>query len=51
MVKYRLPDGKILAFGWVNSGPKMLPEKLGTVSRKRKQMAGCVVKTVACQKF
>ena len=42
------PDGKVLASGWVNSGPEMLPEKLWG---KIKQMAGCVDKTVACQQF
>ena len=51
MVKYWLPDGKVLASGWVNSGPEMLPEKLGTVLEKIKQTAGFVDKTVACQKF
>ena len=50
MVKYWLPDGKVLASGWVNSGLEMLTEKLGTVLRKNKT-AGCIDKTVACQKF
>ena len=30
MVQYWLLDGEILAFGWVNSLPEMLPEDLGT---------------------
>ena len=45
MVMYWLPDGKVLASGWVNFGPEMLQSKLGTV------LAGCIDKTVAGQKF
>ena len=37
MVKYWLRDGKLLASGWVNSGPEMLPEKFGTVLEKNKK--------------
>ena len=47
MVNYWLPEGT----GWVNSVPEILPEKFGTVSEKIKQTAGCIDKTVACQKF
>ena len=36
MVKYWLPDGKVLASGWVNSGLEILPEKSGTVLGKNK---------------
>jgi hypothetical protein len=46
------PDGVVLASGWVNSGPEMLPEKLGAVLEKKiKKMAGCVDFTEACQNF
>ena len=51
MVKYWIPDGKVLASGLVNSGLERLPEKSGTVWEKINQMAGCVDKTEACQKF
>ena len=44
-------DGKVLASGLVNSGLERLPEKSGTVWEKINQMAGCVDKTEACQKF
>ena len=36
MVKYWTLDGEVLAPGWVNSGPEMLLEKLGTVLEKNK---------------
>ena len=36
MVQYWLLDGEVLAFGWVNSGPEMLPEELGTFLEKNK---------------
>ena len=36
MVKYWFPDGKVMASGWVNLGPEMLPEKLGTVFEREK---------------
>jgi hypothetical protein len=29
MVKYWLPDGKVLTMGWVNYGPEMLLESFG----------------------
>ena len=36
MVQYWLLDGEVLAFGWVNSGPEMMPEELGTFLEKNK---------------
>ena len=36
MVQYWLLDGEVLAFGWVNSGPELLPEELGTFVEKNK---------------
>jgi hypothetical protein len=55
MVKYWTSDGVLLApgwylaSGWVNSGPEMLPEKLGAVLEKNiKQTTGCVDLTEAC---
>jgi hypothetical protein len=33
------------------SSPEMMLEKLGAVLEKIKQKAGCIDKTVACQKF
>jgi hypothetical protein len=36
MVKYWLLDDEVLASRLVNSGPEMLPEKLGTVFEREK---------------
>ena len=44
MVKYWLPYCDVLASGWVNSGPEILPEKLGTVLEKNITTAGFVDK-------
>jgi hypothetical protein len=45
MLKYWLTDGKVLASGWVNSGPEILPKSFG---EKKQKTAGCIDKTVAC---
>ena len=31
MVQYWPPDGSVLAYGWVNSGPEMLPKEFETM--------------------